>query len=219
MTVEKLFWDDPYLTRCDATVRSVDGERVTLDRTVAFAFSGGQSSDTGTIAGRQILAAETSGLEIVYTLPAGHGLRVGDTVEVVIDWARRHRLMRLHFAAELVLEIITRDFGAPEKTGAHIGEDKARLDFRWEGSIAGVLPVVHAEVERIVAADLPIESAYSDEAAQRRYWRIEGFAQVSCGGTHPRSTGEVGAVTLKRQNPGGGVERVEIRLADAKPSA
>ncbi|MHB1341799.1 MAG: alanyl-tRNA editing protein [Coriobacteriia bacterium] len=219
MAVEKLFWDDPYLTRCDAIVTLVDGERVTLDRTVAFAFSGGQSSDAGAIAGHQIFAAETSDPEIVYTLPADHGLSAGDTVEVVIDWPRRYRLMRLHFAAELVLEIITRDYGAPEKTGAHIGEDKARLDFRWEGSIASALPAVLAEVDSIVAADLPIESAFSDEISQRRYWRIEGFAQVSCGGTHPRSTGEVGAITLKRQNPGGGVERIEIRLVEGGPTA
>ena len=61
VAVDKLFWRDPYLTSCDAIVTGVDGTRVNLDRTVAFAFSGGQASDVGTIAGRQILEAHKEG--------------------------------------------------------------------------------------------------------------------------------------------------------------
>jgi Ser-tRNA(Ala) deacylase AlaX len=212
--VDKLFWEDPYLTACDAIVTSADGDCVTLDRSVAFAFSGGQASDEGTIAGHRIVLAETRGLEIVYTLPAAHGLGCGDSVRVVIDPDVRSRLRRLHFAAELVLEVVTRDFGAPEKAGANISAGKARIDFAWDGTIADVLPHIAAKVEAIVAEDLPIISAFDDAATQRRYWEIVGFARVACGGTHPRRTGEVGAVTLKRANPGAGRERIEISLAD-----
>lgn len=214
MPVEKLFWDDPYLTECEASVTSVDGDEVTLDRTVAFAFSGGQASDVGTIAGREILGAETRGLEIAYMLPADHGLAPGDAVTVRIDAETRARLRRLHFAAEIVLELVYQLLDRPEKVGANIKPDKARLDFRYDGSIAPELPRLAEETARIIEADLPIESAFSDPATQRRYWRVEGFAQVECGGTHPRRTGEVGRVTLKRENPGRGVERIEVRLAD-----
>ena len=68
------------------------------------------------------------------------------------------------------------------------------------------------KAQAIIAADTPVISAYSDEAAEKRYWRVEGFGQVPCGGTHPRSTGEVGALRLKRRNPGKGRERIEITL-------
>jgi alanyl-tRNA synthetase len=46
---------------------------------------------------------------------------------------------------------------------------------------------------------------------ERRYWDVPGFARVACAGTHPRTTGEVGAIVLTRKNPGKGLERIEIR--------
>ncbi|MDF1551891.1 MAG: alanyl-tRNA editing protein [Deferrisomatales bacterium] len=214
MPVEKLFWQDPYATRTDAVVTSVDGDIVTLDRTVAFAFSGGQASDEGTIAGLPILEARHSNLEIEYVLPKCHGLEPGMEVEVVIDWPTRQRLMRLHFAAELVLELITQSHPEADKIGANITRDKARVDFRWEANIAQTFPFLEREIERWVQADRPITSTFSDTATQTRYWEIEGFARVACGGTHPRSTGEVGRIRLKRMNPGRGKERIEIFLAD-----
>lgn len=77
MPVKKLFWDDPYLTETPATVTGAVGPEVTVDRTAVFAFSGGRRSDRGTIGGREILKAETRGPEIVYALPADHGLAPG----------------------------------------------------------------------------------------------------------------------------------------------
>lgn len=214
MPVRKLFWDDPYATRCDAIVTSVEDDAVTLDRTVAYPFSGGQASDVGTIAGREILMARTAGLEIVYTLSAEHGLSPGDAVEVEIDWPTRYRLMRLHFAAELVLELVRHRHGRPEKLGANIAPTKARIDFAWHGSIAPILPDIARELQGLVEANLPILSEFANEATQQRYWQIDGFGHVPCGGTHLRRTGEVGGVGLKRANPGGGVERIEITLVD-----
>lgn len=214
MTVEKLFWADPYLTRTDAVVESVNGDVVTVDRTVAFAFSGGQASDEGTIAGLPIIEARTRDLDIEYLLPAGHGLQPGRAVEVVIDGAARRRLVRLHFAAELVLELMTRHHPEATKVGANITKDKARVDFAWPGNIAETFQLLEAEVERLVREDRPITSEFSDVATQSRYWEIAGFARVPCGGTHPRSTGEVGRIALKRVNPGRGKERIEIYLAD-----
>ena len=120
---------------------------------------------------------------------------------VAIDWPRRYRLMRLHFAAELVLELMHQHFPAAEKIGADITPEKARIDFRWAGSIAEAFPLLAREVQRLVDADLPIASEFDDAAAQRRYWEIAGFARVLCGGTHPRRTSEIGGIALKRVNP------------------
>lgn len=214
VTVKKLFWEDPYLTEVEATVTGVDGAKVTLDRTVAYAFSGGQQSDAGEIGGREILEATCEGFEIRYMLPADHGLLSGERVHVAIDWGVRYRVMRLHFAAELVLELVGQLFGRPEKTGANVTSDKARLDFTWDGNIAEVFPRLESELASLVRGDLAIVSAFSNEALQRRYWEIADFARVPCGGTHPGRTGEVGAVSLQRANPGAGRERIEIRLRD-----
>ena len=214
MPAEKVFWLDPYLAELDARVTGVDGDVVTLDRTILFAESGGPGSDAGTIDGLPVLSATRRGLEIEYSLPASHGLNVDDPVRVAIDWPRRFALMRLHFAAELALELVTRTLPEARKVGANISADKARIDFAMETSIAPVLPAIAEEIARLVDADLEIVSAFSDEVAERRYWEIAGFASVACGGTHPRSTGEVGRIALKRENPGRGKERTEIRLAD-----
>lgn len=140
-------------------------------------------------------------------------MSAGDPVAIAIDWTQRYRLMRLHFAAEVVFEPIYRDYGPVEKSGARIAKDKARIDFSWEGSISAIFPDIQERAQAIFDADLPITSTFSDEAKQRRYWRIEGFAEVLCGCTHLRTTGEVGAINLKRKNPGKGRKRIEIMLA------
>ena len=210
----KAFWDDPYRTRLETHVSTVNGADITLAETIFFALSGGQESDRGTIGGHPVLEARKDGQVIVYRLADGHGLAVGDTVMVEIDWGRRHRLMRLHFAAELVLELAYRALDPIEKIGAHIAEDKARIDFLWPASITPRLPELVDAANAIVAEDRPIESAFSDREREKRYWKIDGFACVPCGGTHLRSTAEVGRVALKRKNIGKGKERIEITVGD-----
>ena len=166
MSAKKIFWDDPYRTTLTTTVTSVQENAITLKETIFFAFSGGQESDRGTIGGIEVLEAKKIGTEIFYALPEGHDLKSGDTVTVEIDEIRRLALMRLHFAAELVLTAVQTRHGAPEKIGSHISPEKARIDFLWEGSIAPILPDTAEWVNRIIAEDHPIESAFTDETAE-----------------------------------------------------
>lgn len=208
----KFFWVDPYCTSHEATVTSSSGPEVRLDSTIFFAFSGGQDSDQGTIGGVEVLAARKEGREIVYTLPDDHGLARGQKIQIQIDWTRRYRLMRLHFAAELVLELFYRELDGINKIGAHITQDKARIDFYWPESIFPLLPRFADEANRIIASDLEIRTGFDDEPNERRYWEIEGFSRVACGGTHVRRTGEIGPIRLKRANIGRGKERVDIYL-------
>lgn len=215
--VEKLFWSDPYATANDAHVARVEGDSVFLDRSVFFAESGGQESDAGTIAGRPVREATLrADGQIAYRLDPGHGLAPGAAVSVEIDGARRRALMRLHFAAEIVLELAVAAFPGIEKIGAHIAADKARIDFVWPVSLTPSLPVLEARANALVAEDRPILTGFESggERAERRYWEIVGFARVPCGGTHLRRTGEIGRIALKRRNPGKGKERVEISVAD-----
>ena len=210
--VAKLFWQDPYRTTLDTRIAAVEGDVVRLEESIFYAFSGGQESDAGTIAGRTVLEARKEGSDILYRLEPGHGLKAGDPATIAIDGARRAKLMRLHLAAEIILELAYQNLPGIQKIGAHIAEDKARIDFEWPENISRLFPMMQEKAGALVAADYDILSAFSDEANQRRYWEIAGFARVPCGGTHLKRTGEIGAIALKRVNIGKGKERIEIRV-------
>lgn len=211
--MRKIFWENPYQHTLMTKVASVDCERLSFEETIAYSFAGGQESDRAFVNGLPILDSKMEGPLILYTLPEGHGLSRGDDVKMVIDWPRRYRLMRLHFAAELVLEIVTQKYKL-EKVGAHISENKSRIDFIYGEHISLLFESILADYNAIIQSDLSIQTGYSDVQNQRRYWKIDGFAQVPCGGTHVRSTREVGFVTLKRSRSGKGIERIEIKLTD-----
>jgi Ser-tRNA(Ala) deacylase AlaX len=211
----KVYWEDPYLARLETRIMSIDGASVTVERTILYPFSGGQERDHGRLGGREVLDARLDGREIVYTLENTEGLSVGDLVPMEIDWERRYALMRLHLAAELVLEAACRLLPSIEKIGAHIARDKARIDFLWPESLGSQLPGIRETVSRLVAEDREILSAFSDEVGERRYWEVKGFARVACGGTHLKRTGEIGAIRLRRDNIGRGKERIEIYLEEA----
>jgi alanyl-tRNA synthetase len=207
---KKVFWQDPYLTRLDTVITGVNAQEVTVSQTILYAFAGGQESDAGSIGGHTVRQARKDGKEIIYTLDDGHGLALGDDVPMLLDWERRYRLMRLHFAAEIILELTYRRFNAIQKIGAHIAQDKSRIDFDWAENLSPTLPSLQEEAQTLIREDRPILSAFSDEENERRYWEIAGFARVSCGGTHIKTTGEVGQISLKRKNVGKGKERIEI---------
>lgn len=209
--MRKVFWDDPYQTTLHTRVAAVDGNCLLFEETIAFSFSGGQESDKAYVNGLEIQGSEIKGDLIYYTLPENHGLTKGDPILMTIDWPRRYCLMRLHFAAELILELITQKLHLT-KIGAHIAPNKARIDFACNQNIAAFFPEILMKYNEIIEQDLPIKKDFSDEAQQRRFWEIAGFSKVPCGGTHVKSTKEVGYITLKRVNVGAGKERIEIKL-------
>lgn len=211
--VHKVFWDDPYLTTLQTEVGRVIGDQVTLRDTIFFAQSGGQESDKGTIGVFPVLNARWEGKDIRYTLPPDHDLRAGNVVTIMIDWPRRYSLMRLHFAAEIVLELVYSTLKKPKKIGAHIAEDKARIDFDFKDNIDKHLDKLTLLANIVVTNNYVIESGFSDRRAERRYWKIPGFAEIPCGGTHLKRTGEIGEISLKRKNVGRGKERIEVRVA------
>lgn len=210
----KVFWEDPYLTEIETTVTGVKDNDITVDRTIFYALSGGQESDYGLIDNQRVIRARKEDKEIIYTLEDDHGLQPGDRVKMRIDWERRYRLMRLHFAAELVLELVYQKLKGIEKIGAHIAQDKARMDFHWDENISKLFPILEKKALKLIEEDREIESAFSDEESEERYWKVEGLSRVPCGGTHLRRTGEIGKIALKRKNIGKGKERIEIYLSD-----
>ncbi|MFZ5838171.1 MAG: alanine--tRNA ligase-related protein, partial [Pseudomonadota bacterium] len=181
---EKVFWNNPYQPEIISVVTQITGNNVELSHTIFYAESGGQESDEGTIAGIRVVKAEKSGSRIIYTLETTPTFAVGDEVVTEIDWPRRYALMKLHFAAEVVLELFTQNFNSITKIGAHISEDKSRIDFEWPENIAPLLPALQYKAQALIDSDSIITSEFSDQTKERRYWKVEGFAQVPCGGTH-----------------------------------
>ena len=211
--MKKVFWDNPYQQSLETTVANVNNDEVLFNETIAYSFAGGQESDKATVNNIPVLNSRREENLIFYTLPADHGLKIGDQVQMVIDWPRRHRLMRLHFAAEIILEIVYQKYHL-EKVGAHIAEHKSRIDFKCDENIGLYFEPILAIYNDIITKNYTIKKGYSDIATQRRFWKIDGFAQVPCGGTHVNTTAEVGYVKLKRERPGKGIERIEIKLVD-----
>jgi Ser-tRNA(Ala) deacylase AlaX len=237
----KLFWENPFLSRARAQVVHVDGSEVRLDRTIVFSFSGGQESDDATLNDTPVVRSRIQEHDIYYMLSpvTPHNLHVGDDVVMQINWERRNRLMRYHMLCELVLVLFNRYFGEFEesrelephhidnsgilKVMARMTETSAYVDFDHD-NLTTVLPSIQAELDRIIAANLTIETGYLDEESEQRYWKIAGLATVPCGGTHVRSTGEIGPAVLNRERTGSKVtstrkaERIKIRLKNPAPS-
>jgi misacylated tRNA(Ala) deacylase len=231
---DELFRRDSYLRECDAAVVAVDGQSVTLDRTVFYPLGGGQPGDSGamTWASGSAKIVDTrygdSG-EILHVLEDGSALPPpGETVHVALDWERRYRHMRMHTAMHLLGAVLR--YGV---TGGNISTDKSRLDFDMEDPIDK--EAVGAALAALVAEDHPISCRWISDAeldanpelvrtmsvqpprgkGEVRLLEIEGVDLQPCGGTHLKSTAEVGTVRIgKVEKKGRRNRRVNIHLDD-----
>jgi Ser-tRNA(Ala) deacylase AlaX len=210
--LEKLFWHDPYLSECRAKVESINGNEVQLDRTVFFAFSGGQQSDSGTIGGIPVQEARKEGNNISYILESPPTFAPGDEVEVKIDAEKRKRIMRLHSAAHIVWYIFEKKTGVKKLIGSNVTSEKSRIDYEFPESLASILPEVESEVNELIEKGMEIKTYPDPENPERRWWEM-GEWKCPCGGTHPKDAREIGKIKLKRKNIGKGKERIEITLS------
>ena len=215
---DPLFQQDAYLRSCQARVVEPGPDGVVLDRTVFYPLGGGQPGDTGRLRaadGREWRVADTrkgEGGRILHKLETGvTPPGVGETLEAVIDWDRRHAHMRMHTALHLLGSVLR--YGV---TGGQIGADKSRLDFDTQEEIDK--DRVAAEVNALVVANHPVGSRWiTDEELDRqpelirtmsvqpprgvgriRLLDIAGVDLQPCGGTHVATTGEIGAVVVTK---------------------
>ncbi|MBT8077768.1 MAG: alanyl-tRNA editing protein [Gammaproteobacteria bacterium] len=229
---EALFRDDAYLKNCDATVVGLADNAIVLDRTVFYAMGGGQPGDTGTIswdAGTAEIVDTRYGEngEIRHLTAEGSSLPpAGTAVSAEIDWDRRYRHMRMHTGLHLIGAVL--QYGV---TGGSISEQKSRLDFDMQDPIDKEKLTV--DIQALVDADKPVSCRWiSDEeleaqpelvrtmsvqppkgAGKVRLLEIQDIDLQPCGGTHLRSTGEVGAFHIgKVEKKGKHNRRVNLHL-------
>ncbi len=212
MPTTKLFWEDPYKTECEANVVKVNNNEVILDQSIFYAFSGGQASDSGTINNIPVIEARKSGDEIVYVLESPPNFKEGDKVKVKIDWDTRYKLMKLHAASHIIYFLVQHKTGLKKIIGSNVTVDKGRLDYEYPESIASILPEVEEKANEQFNQDSGIRIHPDSADPNKRWWECKDW-KVPCGGTHPKSTQEIGNVRLKRKNIGSGKERIEIYLA------
>jgi misacylated tRNA(Ala) deacylase len=233
---ELLYLRDAYLTEFDATVVDTRENAVALDRTAFYPTGGGQPHDTGTIAGRAVVDVRKEGELVWHTLDAADGaMPPRGSVACVVDWGRRHRLMRTHTALHVLCGVIWNEWQVPV-TGGNMEPSGARMDFEFDplpdGFAATVEALVNAELEADRPIDvrfLPRDTAVHDEdlirtkvnmipesVAEIRIVDIVGLDRQADGGTHVRSTGEVGRVrVLKTESKGKGNKRIRLEIVDA----
>ena len=206
-------------------------------RTVFYPTGGGQPHDTGTLrwdgGEAQVVEVRKQGADVWHTLE-GAVPGVGVEVEGTLDWDRRHRLMRTHTALHVLCGVIWNEWGVPV-TGGNMEPLSARMDFELDPTPEGFGARVEELVAAEIAADRPIEvstiprgEAVLDEALIRtkvslvpesvaniRVVDIVGLDKQADGGTHVRSTGEVGGVrVVKTESKGKGNKRVRIEVVD-----
>src|SRR3954470_14369234 len=126
MGSELLYLRDAYLREFDATVIDTDGRRVVLDRTAFYPTGGGQPYDTGMLGGFEVASVRKEG-DVVWHDVQGDCLDIGDQVHGVIDWDRRHELMRTHTALHVLCGVIWNEWGKAV-TGGNMEPLSARMD-------------------------------------------------------------------------------------------
>lgn len=233
---EELFREDAYARSCTTRVVAAGPDGVVLDRTVFYPRAGGQPGDQGrlmlgkdgTLVVNDTRRDPGTG-RILHVLQGTDLPDAGASVTAEIDWVRRYRLMRVHSC----LHLLCRAVDAPV-TGGQIDDGKGRLDF----DLGDTVPDRESLTDRLnrwIEADLPIRAYWiSDEelaarpelvrtmsvrppAGQGRVRLVEiaGVDLQACGGTHVRSTGEIGRVAVgKMESKGKRNRRIGIALVE-----
>lgn len=239
MQTEALFREDAYLTNAEATVLAInDRGGVVLDRTVFYATSGGQPGDTGYLTRADGSRIEIAGTvtgdtkdEIIHIAADGAPLpEPGERVDLAINWERRLKLMRMHTACHLLTVVCPFPI-----TGASVGEEDSRVDFDVPDAALSKEEIT-ARMMELVRADHLVSHRWITDAAltanpglvksknvrpptgsgRIRLVLIGAGGTVDsqpCGGTHVRSTSEVGEIHIgKIENKGRENRRFRIRF-------
>jgi misacylated tRNA(Ala) deacylase len=243
LAATELFAVDAYASEFAAKVVEVDreGGRVRLDRTAFYPVGGGQPSDVGTIQTADgtlfVTGVKRDGGVIWHTVGSDLEITEGTEVQGVIDWTRRHQLMRTHTALHILCGVIWADYAIPV-TGGNMEPLKGRLDFPFPSMSADlgtrVEKRINEEIEKaheILVDFVPRSLADADPALIRtsanlipavidplRIIDIVGLDKQADGGTHVLSTAEVGGVrVVGTESKGKDNKRIRLEVLDQIP--
>ena len=231
---DSLYLRDAYLRTFSAKVVAVQDAALALDRSAFYPTGGGQPHDTGVIGGLRVTDVRKADGLVWHTVD-GVPPTVGAEVDAEVDWDRRHALMRTHTALHVLCGVIWNEWRVPV-TGGNMEPLSARMDFEFDPLPEGFGPRVEDLVNAELAADRPIEVSFLPRAEavldedlirtkvslvpesvpEIRVVDIVGLDKQADGGTHVRSTGEVGRVRVtKTESKGKGNKRIRLEVIDA----
>jgi misacylated tRNA(Ala) deacylase len=238
----RLYLEDDHCFEAEATVVAVRENALAFDRTCFYPGGGGQPSDEGSVrvgSGKvlEIVSVHADLDEILWhiTKSPPPSTILGQPATLTVDRERRLALMRYHTVLHVLNTIALRDYGG-WITGVQIGVDYSRIDFKLEGFSAAMGAELEKKVRTVLNGNHAVKSYYLAEeefrrrddllrtleakppvsGGQVRVVEIEGFDAQACGGTHVRTTAEVGKFSIFRtENKGKINKRLYVRLEPA----
>jgi alanyl-tRNA synthetase len=217
---DRLYYNDCYLHEFPARVVEIfdGGMRVVLDRTAFYPSSGGQPFDVGTLGSVAVREVVDEDDRVVHVLDAP--LALGDTTGKV-DWTRRFDHMQQHTGQHLLSAVFEELFHV-KTVSFHMGAEVSTIDVSSTSLDAGQIERVEERCAEIVAearlvsitfedasADLGLRKA-SERTGTLRIVSIDRLDRSACGGTHVRSTAEIGQVQIRKLEKIRATTRVEF---------
>jgi alanyl-tRNA synthetase len=217
MATRRLYYDDSYQRDFSAEVLSCEPELhgsmpawgVVLDCTALYPTSGGQPHDLGKLGDANVLDARDDGEDVVHVvdrqLPLG-------SVAGCVDWARRFDHMQQHTGQHLLSAMFHERYGRPT-VSFHLGGDVCTIDLRGPEPAEEVLEGAERAANQVISEDRPITVRYgtAEQFAELgvrkevlrsgilRAIEIEGADLQPCGGTHVKSTAQIGIILVRRR--------------------
>ena len=230
-----IFEENPYTKEVKTRIKEIDIENKTieLENTIFYGKSGGQPGDEGEI------IADGQKIEVIDTIKTNgsiknileniNGLSKNQKIIARINWDKRYKYMRMHSALHLMCASIP--LGV---TGGQISYDKSRLDFN-DPDKEIKKEELQENINTLMKDDHEITYEYIDSKilesqpelvrtmsvkppnidGRLRFVKIGNVDFQPCGGTHVRSTKEIGKITIgKIENKGRMNRRVNILIND-----
>ena len=231
----KLFEENAYLKEFKAKIININIEEKTieLDNTAFYARSGGQPGDIGEIVtkNQNIEVKDTikKDNKIINIINKTENLDKGIEIIGKINWEKRYKYMKMHSALHLMCSVIP--LGV---TGGQIGYEKSRLDFNDPDKEINK-EEIEEKINSLVKNDYQITSEIIDSKildeqpelirtmsvkppqidGKIRLIKIGNVDLQPCGGTHVKSTAEIGSIKISKiENKGRMNRRVNILLND-----
>ncbi len=225
---ERLYYNDSRLLEFDARVIGVsqrdDGAvAIMLDRTAFYPTGGGQPNDTGTLGEARVIDCIDVEDEGVLHVIQGPVPDVDDTVHGKVDWLRRLDHMQQHTGQHILSAAFVRLFAAPTHS-FRVLEHGCEIDLTLEDptderidqavDLANQIiwechPIQIRQVTTQEAASLPLRKEPA-RAGELRLIEIDEFDLTPCGGTHAKSTGEVGVIAVRSWERAKGLTRIQF---------
>jgi len=229
-----LFIENSYLKEFNAIILDINLNQIILDQTAFYAKSGGQPGDIGQLTMNRNTINIVDTIKdyennIIHISDNNINFEIGDKILGAINWDKRYKHMRMHSALHLLCSVIPLNV-----TGGQIGYDKSRLDFNAQDYKIEKEEVEY-KINSLVKEDHEITYQWItiDELEQQpelvktmsvqppkiqgkiRLVKIGNIDLQSCGGTHVKSTGEIGEIKIgKIENKGKMNRRVNLIIND-----